>query len=98
MEAVAVVVDQILTLKINSILAFFRNMGISILFLVQAPHFEKTLLKEGQRLTLYMKAVAVLILEVLTRKLKPNLAFFLPLSISNAFAFQTPNFDKMLLN
>ena len=45
-----------------------------------------------------MKAVAVLILEILTRKLKSNLAFFLTLSISKAFAFQTPDFDKMLLN
>ena len=45
-----------------------------------------------------MKAVAVPILEVLTRKLKPNLAFFLILSISSAFAFQTPDFGKMLLN
>ena len=45
-----------------------------------------------------MKAVALLILEILTRKLKSNLAFFLTLSISKAFAFQTPDFDKMLLN
>ena len=45
-----------------------------------------------------MKAVAVLILEILTRKLKSNLAFFLTMSISKAFAFQTLDFDKMLLN
>ena len=45
-----------------------------------------------------MKAVAVLILEILTCKFKPNLAFILTLSISKAFAFQTPDFDKMLLN
>ena len=76
MEAVAVVVDEILTVKLNSNLAFFLNMSISILFLVQAPHFKKRLLKEGQRITLDMKAVAVLILEILARKLNPSLAFF----------------------
>ena len=45
LEAVAVVVDEILTVKLNSNLAFFLNMGIFILFLVQAPTFEKTLLE-----------------------------------------------------
>ena len=44
-EAVAVVVDEVLTVKLNSNLAFFLNMGISILFLVQTPNFEKTFLK-----------------------------------------------------
>ena len=46
LDAVAVVVDEILTVKLNSNLAFLLNMGISILFLVQGLHFEKTLLKE----------------------------------------------------
>ena len=45
-----------------------------------------------------MKAVALLILEILNQKLKSNLAFFLTMSISKAFAFPTPDFDKMLLN
>ena len=45
-----------------------------------------------------MKAVAVLILEILTLKLKSNLAFFLTLSISKAFAVETPDFDKILVN
>ena len=98
MEAVAVVVDQILTLKINSNLAFFLNMSISILFLVQAPHFEKTLEKECQRITLYIKAVAVMILDVLIPKLNPNLAFLLTLSISKVYAVETPDFHKMLRN
>ena len=44
-----------------------------------------------------MKALAVLILEILTRKLKSNLAFFLTMSISKAFAVQTPAFEKILL-
>ena len=45
-----------------------------------------------------MKAVALLILEILNQKLKSNLAFFLTMSIPKAFAFQTPDFGKMLLN
>ena len=45
LEAVAVVVDEIVTVKLNSDLAFFLNMSISILFLVEPPHFQKTLLK-----------------------------------------------------
>ena len=40
-----------------------------------------------------MKAVAVMILELLTPKLNPNLAFLLPLFISKPFAFQTPDFE-----
>ena len=98
METVAVVVDEILTVKINSNLAFIVNMSISILFLVQGQHFQKTLLKEGQRITLDMKAVAVLILEILTRKLKSNLAFVLTLSISMPFLVQISNFEKIMLH
>ena len=40
-----------------------------------------------------MKAVAVMILELLTPKLNPNLAFLLTLFISKPFAFQTPDFE-----
>ena len=98
MEAIALVVDEILTVKLNSDLAFSLNISISILFLVQAPTFEKTLLKYRRRITLDMKSVAVLILEILTRELKSNLAFFLSLSISKAFAVQTPDFEKMFVN
>ena len=45
-----------------------------------------------------MKAVAVPILDILTRKLKSNLVFFLTLRISKAFAVQTPDFDRVLLS
>ena len=36
--------------------------------------------------------------EISTGKIKPNLAFFLPLSISKAFSVQTPLFEKRFLN
>ena len=45
-----------------------------------------------------MEAVAVLIFEILTRKFKSNLVFFLTLRISESFGFETPDFDKMLRN
>ena len=45
-----------------------------------------------------MKSVAVLILEILARELKSNLAFFLSLSISKAFAVETPDFEKIFVN
>ena len=73
-------------------------MSISILFLVQVPHFKKRLLKEGQRITLDMKAVAVLILEILTRKLNPNLAFFSNFEEIESFCIPDTRFDRMLLN
>ena len=73
-------------------------MSISILFLVQAQTFEKTLLKYRRRITDDMKAAAVLILEGSTRKLNPSWAFLLTLCISKPFAFQTPDFHKKLLN
>ena len=45
LEAVAVVVDEILTVKLNSNSAVFLNRSIFILFVVQAQTFEKTLLE-----------------------------------------------------
>ena len=98
MEAVAVVVADILTIKLSSNIAFLLNMRISILFLVQAPSFGKTFIKYRRRITLDMKAVAVLILEILTRKLTSNLALFLTFSISKTFAVQKPYFEKILVN
>ena len=44
------------------------------------------------------EALAVVVCEISTGKLKSNLAFFLPLSISKAFSVQTLVFEKMFLN
>ena len=45
-----------------------------------------------------MIALAVVIREISIQELRSNLAFILTLSISMQFAFQTPDFGKMLLS
>ena len=45
-----------------------------------------------------LQAIAVVVCEISTGKLKSNLVFFLTLSISEAFVVQTAHFDKTLLN
>ena len=63
LEAVALVVDEISTRKLDSNVAFILTLSISIPFLVQTPDFEKMLLKSRQRITHDMKVVGVLIRE-----------------------------------
>ena len=43
-----------------------------------------------------MEAVAVVVREISTGKLKPILVFFTTWSISKAFVVQTPDFQKIL--
>ena len=45
-----------------------------------------------------MEAVAVVVREISTGKLKPILVFFITWSVSKAFVVQTPYFEKMLVN
>ena len=45
-----------------------------------------------------LEAIAAVVCEISTGKLKSNLAFFLTLSISEAFVVQTAHFDNTLLN
>ena len=65
-------------------------MSISKAFSVQTLLFEKMFLKSRRRITHDWEALAVVVREISTGKLKSNLAFFLPLSISKAFSVQTP--------
>ena len=95
LEAVALVVDEISTRKLDSNVAFILTLSISIPFVVQTPDFEKMLLKSRQRITQDMKVVGVLIREISTRKLKSNLAFVLTLSISIQSFIQTPDSEKI---
>ena len=97
-EAVAVVVREISTRKLKSNLAFFLHLSISKAFSVQTPLFEKMSLNSRRRITYDWEALAVVVREIPTGKLKSNLAFFLPLGISKAFSVQTPVFEKMFLN
>ena len=75
-EAVAVVVREISTGKLKSNLAFFLHLSISKAFSVQTPLFEKMFLNSRGRITHDWEALAVLVHEISTDKLKPNLAFF----------------------
>ena len=63
LEAVALVLHEISTRKLNSNLAFILTLSISKAFVVQTPDFEKMLLKSRQRITHDMKVVGVLIRE-----------------------------------
>ena len=56
------------------------------------------LLNSRQRIAHDLEAVAVVVREISTGKLKSNLAFLLTFSISKAFLVQTPDFEKMLVN
>ena len=98
LEAVALVVDEISTRKLDSNVAFILPLSISKVFVVQTPDFEKMLLNSRRRITHDLEAAAVVVREISTGKLKSNLAFFLTLSISIPFLVQISNFEKMLLN
>ena len=98
LEAVALVVDEISTRKLDSNVAFILTLSISKVFVVQTPDFEKMLLNSRRRITHDSEAAAVVVREISTGKLKSNLAFFLTLSISIPFLVQISNFEKMLLN
>ena len=73
-------------------------MSISKAFSVQTPVFEKMFLNSRRRITHDWEALAVVVREISTAKLKSILAFFLPLNISKAFSVETPLFEKMFLN
>ena len=98
LEAVPQVNYEISTLKLKLNLAFPVTLSISVPFLLRTLVFEKILLKSGRIITHDLEALAVVVCEISTGKLKSNLAFFLPLGISKAFSVQTPVFEKMFLN
>ena len=98
LEAVALVVDEISTRKLDSNVAFILTLSISKVFVVQTPDFEKMLLNSRRRIAHDVEAVPVVVLEISKGKLRSNLAFFLTLSISIPFLVQISNFEKMLLN
>ena len=76
MEAVAVVVDKIPTLKLKPNLAFVLTLSISIPLFFQTPDFGKVLLNLRRRITYNLNAVAEMIREISTHKLNSNLPLF----------------------
>ena len=98
LEAVALVLHELSTRKLNSNLAFILTLSISKAFVVQTPDFEKMLLNSRRRIAHDVEAVPVVVLEISKGKLRSNLAFFLTLSISIPFLVQISNFEKIMLN
>ena len=75
-EAVAVVVREISTGKLKSILVFFLPLNISKAFSVQTPLFVKIFLNSTRGITNDWEALAVVVREISTGKLKRNFGFF----------------------
>ena len=69
-EAVAGVVCEISAGKLKSNLAFSLHLSISKAFSVQTLVFEKMFLNSGRRITHDWEAVAVVVREISTGKLK----------------------------
>ena len=97
MKAVAVLILEILTLKLKSNLAIFLTLSIYKAYAVKTPDFDKMLLNSRRTIPHNLEAVAVVLDQILTVKLNPNLAFFLNMSISILFLVQAPHFEKTLL-
>ena len=97
MQALADVVCEISTLKLKSNFTFVLTQNTSILFAIHTPDFEKILLKSRRRIGHSLEAVAQVVYEISTLKLKLNLAFAVTLSISVPLLLRTLVFEKMLL-
>ena len=69
-------VYEIPTLKLKLNLAFAVTLSISVPLLLRTLVFEKMLLKSGRIITHDLEAVAVVVREISTGKLKSNFAFF----------------------
>ena len=69
-------VYEISTLKLKLNLAFAVTLSISVPLLLRTLVFEKMLLKSGRIITHDLEAVAVVVSEISTGKLKSNFAFF----------------------
>ena len=76
LEAVAQVNYEISTLKLKLNLAFPVTLSISVPLLLRTLVFEKMLLKSGRIITHDLEAVAVVVSEISTGKLKSNFALF----------------------
>ena len=76
LEAVAHVNYEISTLKLKLNLAFPVTLSISVPLLLRTLVFEKMLLKSVRIITHDLEAVAVVVCEISTGKLKSNFAFF----------------------
>ena len=89
LNAIAAQVCEVSTHELKSNLTFVLTLDISKQGVVQSPDFGKMLLSLSQSTTLNLDALAVVVHEISTNKLRSNLAIFVTLSISTPFVFQT---------
>ena len=98
LDGLALVICEISTPELRSNSDFFLTLSISTPFLFQTPYFGKMLLNVSQSVIQNLDALALEICEISTRELRSNPDYFLTLSISTPFIFQTPDFGKKWLN
>ena len=98
LDAVALGICEISTQELSSNSDYFLTLSISTPFIFQTPDFGKKWLNVIQSALQNLDGLALVICEISTRELRSNSDFFLTLSISTPFLFQTPDFGKMLLN
>ena len=98
LDGLALLICEISTGELRSNSDVFLTLGISTPFLFQTPDFGKMLLNVSQSVIQNLDALALEICEISTRELRSNPDYFLTLSISTPFLFQTPDFGKKWLN
>ena len=98
LDALGLVICEISTHELRSNSHFFPTLSISTPFLFQTPDFGKMLLNVSQSVIQNLDALALVICEISTRELRSNPDYFLTLSISTPFIFQTPDFGKKWVN
>ena len=98
LDGLALLICEISTRELRSNSYFFPTLSISTPFLFQTPYFGKMVLNVGQSVIQNLDALVLEICEISTRELRSNPDYFLTLSISTPFIFQTPDFGKKWLN
>ena len=98
MDALAVVIREILIQELRSNLAFTLTLIISMQLVFQTPDCGKILLIVSQNTTQNLDSLAVAVREISSHQLRSNSDFFLTLSIFTPFVVQIPGYGKMLLN
>ena len=98
LDDLALLICEISTRELRSNSYFFLTLSISTPFLFQTPYFGKMVLNVSQSVIQNLDALALEICEISTRELRSNPDYFLTLSISTPFIFQTPDFGKKWLN
>ena len=98
LDALAIVVCEISSHELRPNLAYTLTSSISKPYVVQTPGFKKIKLSWSQSSTKNLDALAIVVCEISSHELRPNLAYTLTLSISKPYVVQTPDFRKIILS